>query len=299
MATWEQYRQVLHDHYGVEFPAAIWHLHVFLESIPSKKRVEFYEALGMSPTGPVQLLEVPVAKLKKWKPKPSGLLHWRFYRDVPEFFSCLHGDTDGLHWGLLLDDPSAGFKGASSYYNNDGDLIVEYRSLFDAVLARLDSSIEGIEELAEDDPDETAYYVKQIDLLKEVKPTLIQFMRQEGIPRSDRRPAGLENDTGLSVVAPGQQHSRWTLMDASGRAKTEGAWAKIIAQALAAAAKEEPYSALSVGRSLWYFGGDKYSQQAYELLRTAYEVLEQPTLLHILKVHHSHRQLPNVDLFRK
>ena len=50
-------------------------------------------------------------------------LHYRYDRDLPEFFTCLHGDTDGLHWGLLWDEPVHGFRGAASYYKKVGDAI--------------------------------------------------------------------------------------------------------------------------------------------------------------------------------
>ena len=38
----------------------------FLDGLPAKKRVAYFDALGMSTTGPLQLLELPLAQLKPY-----------------------------------------------------------------------------------------------------------------------------------------------------------------------------------------------------------------------------------------
>jgi hypothetical protein len=301
MPTWPQYKETLHDLYGVEFPDALWQLHVFFKSLPKSKHVAYFDALAMSPTGPLQLLDLPLARLKRWKPRPSALLHWRFYRDPPEFFSCLHGDTDGLHWGLLLDTPDAGFRGAASYYNNDGDEIAVYRSLFDAVLYRLESSIQDFYEMCEDDPDGEGEYRSQIVLLKDLKQRFREYVRANKISLSDHRPAGVKTGTGLDVIVPGARYEkRWDLMDAkTSRAKPAATRASLVKPALAHADKGDAYPALSLGRSLWYWGAKSDGKAALQLLTRAYQLLDRPMLLRVLDVHHAHRDLPNVDLLTK
>ena len=65
-------------------------------------------------------------------------VHWRYYRDPPEFLTFMLGNTDGLHYGLWFDDGRT-CSGVASYYNNDGGGIdASARSPLEAVRAFLE-----------------------------------------------------------------------------------------------------------------------------------------------------------------
>jgi hypothetical protein len=89
------------DLYGVTFPPSLEQFHRFWTRQTDDR---FGEALGLSLTGPLDLLD-RYSSIDEIEVTPTILVHWRFFSDPPELFTCLHGDADGLHFGLLLDDP--------------------------------------------------------------------------------------------------------------------------------------------------------------------------------------------------
>src|SRR5262249_49027078 len=196
---------LLRELYGFEFPDNLFYFHDFLNGIDPREEKETCEALGMSGTGLLQVLDLPEDQFKARRPAYPMVLHWRFYRDLPEFFTCLHGDTDGLHWGLLLDRPEEGFKGAASYYNNDADTIRVYTSLFDALLAHLDWHLATIKEMIEIEyaPEEEPYYRRQEQLLLGVQERAARYINENNIQLDEGRGSGIESDTGLDLLAPG------------------------------------------------------------------------------------------------
>lgn len=100
-----QNQQKLQSIYGMEFPNALFSLHEFLVECEEKSDSVELSALRLHPSGVLKLL-LSFDNLSEAKFTHDSLLHWRFYRDVPEFFTYLHGKCDGQHWGMLLDNPS-------------------------------------------------------------------------------------------------------------------------------------------------------------------------------------------------
>src|ERR1700733_5232905 len=86
--------------YGIAFPDSLFLLHEFLRAYPQAERDEALGALGVRPTGVLQVLGRLAGGQGVSALKPI-VLHYRSYSDPPEFFTCLHGNCDGLHWGLL------------------------------------------------------------------------------------------------------------------------------------------------------------------------------------------------------
>src|SRR5262245_50456584 len=101
MSSFAKEKEALHELYGLVFPDGLFHLHNFFSAMPKAER----EALGMSPSGLLEVVALSARKRAALRPTHPLLLHYRFYRDPPEFFSCLHGQSDGEHWGILLDEP--------------------------------------------------------------------------------------------------------------------------------------------------------------------------------------------------
>jgi hypothetical protein len=297
MSEFAKSRDILKELYGLEFPDSLFHLHAFFSGMSDEEQ----EALRMWPSGLLSVLSLPRQKLARLKPKYPILLHYRFYRDPPEFFTCLHGDCDGEHWGILLDEPDRGFRGMAAYYNNDGDRIRVYFSPFDAILNRIDHFIEETDEAIEDEPDQEDYWRGQEQLLRQIRERLERYTAEHGIPLDGGRPRGIESDTGLTLIVPGSKVKKAPTIFQGHQFETQHSprMKSLIRNAVAECTQDKPLGALSIGRSLHYWGGSNYSQDAYQLLRAAYEALGRTELIRILDVHHQYRDLPNVDVLSK
>ncbi|MFT3926388.1 MAG: DUF2228 domain-containing protein [Myxococcales bacterium] len=276
--------------YGLEFPNSLLQFHAFISGPDRELWEEARSALGLSVTGPLDVLK-RVEDGDEVKPLADILLHWRFYRDPPEFFSTLHGDVDGLHWGLLLDCPEQGFRGAASYYNNDGDLIRIYGGLFDAVFQRAGDIVSELDERIEDDPQEEDYYRAGAKKIVAFTRALRAFVVERRIPLWESSARRVTSVTGLGAVLPADAKSVVSEAGDSTAARVE---------ALLKACKQgRPGGALLLGRELWHFGGDTRSEDAYQLLRAAYAALGRDVLIRVLDAHYQGRDRKSVDLLGK
>jgi len=96
-------RKKLRQLYGFDFPEDLFRFWEFVNRVqPLDPLNALWESLRMSLVGPFEVL---AGRFDKRRPRHSQLLHWRYYDDPPEFFTVFAGDTDGLHWGYVLDDP--------------------------------------------------------------------------------------------------------------------------------------------------------------------------------------------------
>ncbi|MDJ0516546.1 MAG: DUF2228 domain-containing protein [Trichodesmium sp. MO_231.B1] len=152
MEKFADIKSLLKDYYDLEFPVSIFQLADFLQNYPEEELKIDLSTIRVSPSGILSLILNP--KLLTENFKELALLHCRYYQDLPEFFTCLHEDSDGLHWGLLLDDPSVGFRGAASYYNNDDDEIQLYGSIFSALIDRCEEQLKYCDECLADFPED-------------------------------------------------------------------------------------------------------------------------------------------------
>lgn len=264
----EQNKQKLQALYGVEFPDELFWLHKFLVECKEKSNRPKLSALGLHPSGVLKIL-LSFNDVLEAKFTHDGLLHWRFYREVPEFFTCLYGECDGQHWGLLLDEPKQGFRGVASYYNNDGDTMQVYSSVLDALIFRCKEQIEAIEELIDEseDDEEIAVYQQDITDIDKFRAQLSGFIVSNSIVINESRPLGLYSDTGLEIITPINFNQN---------------------------KHGEAIAALTEGRSLWYWGGAEKSEKAYKLMRKAYELLEREELGRILDIHYCDRTCKSI-----
>ncbi|MCI0378447.1 MAG: HPF1 family protein [Gemmataceae bacterium] len=326
MRSLSQAKELLTRLYGVEFPDSLFHLYEFLAGLSAQEWQDYSLALGIEPIGPLQLLFLPEVELQSLKPTVPMVLHGRFYADVPEFFSCLKGDQDWLHWGLLLDEPVKGFRGAASYFSNDLQAMRVYPSLFDAVLGRIEEKTTSWEP---DDAAEKADQRAQQVTIRRFAEKLHGFIAARRIHLDDRRGKGFPSDTGLDLLVPEKgegwfstilhSFSRWPRSDWSvfpptghphavhfGEMKEASEIEKLVRGAIAASEKGRALPALSLGRSLWYWKDrtgmanscHDFARVGFDLLKRAYTLLDRPTLQRVLDVHFEHRDRDCVDLLR-
>ncbi len=318
-------REILTSLYGLEFPDSLFLLHEFLTGLGGEEWQASSSALGMSQIGPLQILSLPEAELHRIRTTLPLTLHGRYYHDVPEFFSCLWGDQDFLHWGLLLDEPATGFRGAASYYGNDLEPMRVYSSLFAAILDRAKDRTSSFEP---SDAEERAEHHRRQDQLHRFSEKIHRFIQDRQICLDESRGQGLSSDTGLGLIAEKGEgwfsnlldwFSKWPRSDWSvfaptghsrivhlGEMKKAEEIKTLVREAMDESEKGRALPALSLGRSLWFWNERRGMQNsspyfgalAYDLLRRAYTLLDRPALVQILEAHHAHRNSDMVDLLK-
>src|SRR5262249_33818213 len=103
--------------YGFDFPEDFFRFREFASRLrPLEPLAVLTEVV---PVHLVGAFEVLAGRFDGRTPKFHQLLHWRYYRDPPEFFTVLAGGGDGLHWGYYLDDPATKSGCIASYYAAD------------------------------------------------------------------------------------------------------------------------------------------------------------------------------------
>jgi hypothetical protein len=265
----DQNQDKLKEIYGVNFPDSLFWLHDFIiEQRDCDDPIEL-EDISLYSGGVLEIL-LNFDDLDRVEFTGDPVLYDRYYRDVPEFFTYLRGDCDGQHWGMLLDEPSDGFRGVAMYWSSDGAEMTVYDSIFDALIVDCEYAIDTYEDYLLDDSDE-AYYKEQIETCQKLINRIEDFLKKNQLSLDDGRSIGLETDTGLDIV----------LNKSFGRDRTEAV------------------EMLKLGRELWYWNGRDRSTEAYNLMRRAYELLERPELIRILDAHYLDRDRSSVDLIRR
>jgi hypothetical protein len=229
----DKHQAKLKQIYGVSFPDSLFWFHEFIiEQRNCSDPIDLND-IALYSSGVLDLL-LNFDDLDRVEFGGDPLLHYRYYRDVPEFFTCLYGDCDGQHWGMLLDEPTDGFRGVAMYWSNDGAEMTIYDSLFDAVIIECEESIESYTEylLEENSEADISYYQDKIELYQKVKDRLEKLLETNQSDRDEGRSIGLETSTGLDIV----------LNDSS------------------CTNREEAIEMLRLGRELWYWHGeDRFS----------------------------------------
>ncbi|NEP87528.1 MAG: HPF1 family protein [Okeania sp. SIO2C2] len=201
MEKFADIQSLLKGYYNIDFPTSIFQLADFLQNYPEEELEIDLGTVHVSPSGLLSLILNP--KLLTENFKKLALLHFRYYRDLPEFFTYLHGDCDGLHWGLLLDDPSVGFRGAASYYNNDGDQITVYSSIFSALIDRCEEELEYCDECLADFPeDEDEDYLETKSRINRFLERIQDYIGKHSIEIVENRVESVSSDSGLGLCVP-------------------------------------------------------------------------------------------------
>jgi hypothetical protein len=250
-------QQQLKSIYGVDFPDTLFWLHEFIVRDPDDP-IDLTD-IDLYPSGPLALL-IKFDDLSQAKFNSDPLLDCRYARDIPEFFTCIEGDYDGLHWGMLLDEPLVGFRGAAMYLSEDRSEMTVYQSLFDAILSECEDCIDSYEYQITlcDSEEEIEVCAERKYLSQRLKNELEIFLATKLLSRYESRPVGWKTTTGIDIILP----------DRFDRVRDKDA-----------------IEMLKLGRELWYWEGRDRSTEAFNLMRQAYELLGRYELIRILEVH--------------
>jgi hypothetical protein len=261
-----QYAERLLALYGVEFPDSFFWFLDFLIDLGVEDAIAFLETIGLTAAGPIELILMQDFHLDSDSDSPYRYwLREQYDRDLPEFLTCLKGDHDGFHFGLLCDDPGLGIRGAASFYNSDGDVIQVYDSILEAIVDQLASYIEEYKEYIGEELD-VEYYQSYLKAAKKYQSKFNQFIQQNNVNLDDERSVGSASDTGLTVLS---------------------------SSAITAAMNQQAVDLLLRGRSLWYWGDEQSDrdrlQQSYDAMKQAYELMNRSALVEILNLYFQKR----------
>ncbi|GHO50656.1 ADP-ribosylation family protein [Ktedonospora formicarum] len=261
--------------------------------------------LGISPGGIFEYFE----KAGRERIPQAGLDHRlndRFYRDPPEFFTALHGDTDGLHFGLWYDNPHEPSAFAASYYSRDGGGIAyKGQTLLEAVREEIEWTEFHSDDYSEQE-EERSQHRLSIQLLRDA------VMEYETGDRPERGEDYVDtygntegriptcNELGVIVPPPHEQLLERDVEAIYHAIRTDDHQVKTwIDEALQACAQGQPARALALGHDLHWLSHDQQERKeaAHLLLIRAYEMLGYRALAEIATLHHQYRDLPNVDIY--
>ncbi len=306
MALAERLRPRVRATHGVELPDHLFTFWAFLSSLTDAERVAF-DGMHLEPAG---ILD---ARFRGEElPDPiDGLdhrLHDRYYRDPPELITVLTGDSDGLHFGLFYDDPITSQASVSGSYARDSAELASHQP---TLLCMVRKELENREGHARTEARQHELRTR-LALLRAAVMDFETVERQEQgwdyvekySPVSPDRVPTLDRGGVLAVPVPGgfalpRDHEglRVIYEAITGDQPVVGEW---IARAHAACAAGDAAFALALGRDLhWASGGVAAREDAaVGLLVAAYVALGRPALADIARVHHRHRGLANVDMYR-
>lgn len=298
----QQRRQRLRAEYAFDFPEGLYRFWAWANRLSPLAPLEaLAEALQITLVGPFEVL---AGRFDGRVPRHSLLLHWRYYDDPPELFTCLAGASDGLHWGYYLDDPAAGEGCVASYYAQDAfELSVDGDDLFDAVRLHLEHCLSD-HEIDGTDDDRTR---DRLDTLRgRLMEHVIGARPETGEEYTDlyggasRREEKVVAETmdGMGIVVPPERYRPLSLNDKRLRRRLRSSDdpVEVAAEARQALRDGYPGTALKLGKDLWALGGERRMAYAAELLEAAYDALGRSELLRVLQTHAANRELPSVDI---
>jgi hypothetical protein len=229
-------------------------------------------------------------------------LEMRYRCDPPEFVTVMRGDTDALHYGLWYDDPTSLPSFIVHNYARDSaetweseatvlqELTVSVRQQIEepdypeepvppelhAVSAALDWFRDADEKaLAEDGPRPWAN-MKRGSIIGGLAPALPP---DAGDPRATRQAS----------------EERYAAYRDKGRSGQVVSW---ISEAMEELKQGKPAFALVLGRELHWLDTESYRPASLELLCAAYKALGRHALAEIATVHHAHRDLKSVSVYK-
>lgn len=308
MSRLEQRLARLRAEYGFAFPDDLVAFWQFAGRMRPLEPLAAFDSLGVHLVGPFEVLH---GRFDGRVPRHSLLLHWRYYRDPPEFFTVMAGDTDGLHWGYWFDDlatPQAAC--VASYYARDAfELSTDGNTLFEALRLRL-------EYLHADNELNAEYGYVSADEHRKSRDDYARFRdRLLSVATTERPEVGdaytdlyaghaarsdgvvAETPEGMGIVVPDEKYHKMSMRYRSlVKQLRKGEDWEATVQTARSLLSTHPGAALQVGKILWTCSGEEKQKAAGELLEAAYAALGRDTLRTVLQTHLACRDLPQVDI---
>jgi hypothetical protein len=301
-------REMLRALYGFDFPDDLFRFWEFANRLrPLEPLMALEEVCHIRLCGPFEVL---AGRFDHRTPRYSPLLHWRFYNDPPEFFTVLMGDIDGLHWGYYLDDPATGPGCVASYWNNDSfELMTDGDTLFEALRLDLEQRYRDYLDYRQDNAEHAADYDASLAALVDLRRAVQryetadrpevgeEYVETYGAETRRAKRVVAKTHEGMGIVAPRKLYRPLSLKD---KQLWKALWSDdpvaVVEEARQALRDGFPATALKLGKDLWFVGGKRHTEYAYELLDAGYAALGRGVLREVLREHQGHRDLPVVDI---
>lgn len=283
----QQSRNALREAYSIDFPDDLFAFWEFIQGVDQKI---LRDALGLRLDGPFQLLAG-----SQVEPPLGWHLGSRYYDDPPEFVMVWSGDTDGLHWGYWFDDPDhPSCYCIASYYSRDAfEISVEGHTLFEAFRLQLERSHSSTLENIETDPEAKEYrakYENDLESYAATRDLLAQYALKDRTEIGDdyieqyegvdcERDMTAATPDGMGIVVPPHLYRPLSVSDEEllGLIIDEKDLTSLLQEADQRLSEGYAGTALQLGKNLW-IGNPLRNQEAYQLLTSAYQALDRPTL---------------------
>ncbi|MCU0445182.1 MAG: DUF2228 domain-containing protein [Microscillaceae bacterium] len=287
----------LQEIYGFAFPDSFFLFWQFYAQLPAKSMGGgFGTALSITLGEVFDIFKTNV-DLENFNP----LLGFRHYNDPPEFFTLLHGDTDGLHWGYYLDNPDnqpiSEFPIAAYYANDAFEISLKGHNLFEAVRYELELTYTSFAEpLAEaTETEDIEFYQRKLGQLEVIRDILTKYCTAERPEKGShytqkyqlKRHFSAPTREGMGIVVEPHQYKPLPEKDwftdptqSSDYHPTAEHIDKIAHKALDLLHDGYAGAALKLGKDLWTY--PLFYKTCHQLLSEAYTALNRPILLKML-----------------
>lgn len=302
----ERVRSLVQQTHGLTLPDHVFAFWAFWLSLTPIERQEMHWIA--TPCGLFDLFSEEGLQ-RKPIPELDHRLHYRYYRDPPEFLTLLYGGGDGLHFGLWYDDPRELPTGVMYYWNNDGIPVCDdgCQTLLQQVRFQIEKAVSQLEYDRYDN--DSRHRRVRLSALRDAVMAFETAERPEmgslyeKAYKQQRLGARIATEDGAGVAIPGFSAETFPQRDLEviriailGDAPIVQDW---IVAALEACAEGQPAEALAFGRDLhWLSGGNPEREAAAaKLLDAAYRALGRDALAAIAFVHFQKRSLQSVNIY--
>jgi Uncharacterised conserved protein (DUF2228) len=167
----QKQKEILKNSYGFEFPDSFFEFYEFTKKLPEDTFSGIEGPLGLYLGRIFRIFEDDFS-LSDFNPIKQN----RHYNDPPEFFTILHGDTDGLHWGYYLDNQNNTQNlPVASYYSNDAfEIGINGNSIFEAFRQIIEYS-QYHNELYDTSPEVLQFYEEHNQYLETIRQIVMQY----------------------------------------------------------------------------------------------------------------------------
>jgi len=281
-------RAIQEAYLGILFPYCFFRFHDFVEDLKTAHGIDINRCALQIQLGDAFQVFQPAPDPKSFDPLTTS----RYPNDPPEFFTVLHGPSDGLHWGYYFEDPGQPEYFVASYFHNEPlQFSIDGQNLMEAARKFLEQCYEDNKEYLEIHGEEV--YVKELEELALIRSVLrnygtgereeigneyvekYEYTRQVTAPTRD----GLGIVVGEHLYSPLPDADYFLNPDFTPTPEQVDRYMKEASEKLA---EGLPGAALKLGKDLWCYA--RYKGESFRMLELAYGALNRDTSLALLNI---------------
>ena len=275
-------------YFGIHFPDDFFRFQDFVSVLKAEHGVDINNSAMQIRLGDAFKAFEPGVDIETLNPAVTS----RYPNDPPEFFTMIHGPSDGLHWGYYFEDPQEPEYFVASYFHSEPiEFSVDGQNLFEAVRRFLEQGYEDKKDYLEVfGDDDYRREIAELDLIRGVLQKYAtqeraetgrayvetyDFVRSATAPTRDR--IGVFIERSLYRPLPGAEQ----FLDPNFTPTPEEV-ERFTRDAAALLREGFPGAALKLGKDLWCY--EQYKAESFRALETAYRALGRSISLKILNI---------------